>query len=383
MATTTKRGSKTTETKQRCPKLKTSEAKQAQTVAELRQELEARNRDLAESLQRESATAGENLRLSKELQDFRRQLTEALEQQSATSEILRVIASSPTDPQPVFQTLLDNALRLCEAQNGAVFRFDGEVFRAVAWHNISLTMDAFVQSTPIRPGRESSLRRVGLVKRPVHIFDMLADPECIVPEPYREEGMRTNVAVPLLKENDLIGAIAMHRGEVRPFTENQIRLLETFADQAVIAIENVRLFNELEDRNHQLTESLEQQTATSEILGIIARSPTDIQPVLDAVAASAAGLCDATDAVIHTVEGDSMKVAANYGPLPGMGSRRGVIAITRDRIPSRAVIDGRTIHIRDLLAEPVDDLRADLARSLGVRTALSTPLLREGNPVGA
>ena len=268
-------------------------------------------------------------RLTEKLESSERERAEATEQQAATGEILRVIASSPTDPQPVFQTILDNALRLCEAQNGAVFRFDGEVFRAVAWHNISPAMDAFVQSTPIRPGRESALRRVGLVKRPVHIFDMLADPECIVPEPYREEGMRTNVAVPLLKENDLIGAIAMHRGEVRPFTENQIRLLETFADQAVIAIENVRLFNELEDRNHQLTESLEQQTATSEILGVIASSPTDIQPVLDAVAASAAGLCDATDAVIHTVEGDSMKVAANYGPLPGMGrSGRGVIAIT-------------------------------------------------------
>jgi len=323
-------------------------------------------------------------RLTEKLESSERERAEATEQQAATGEILRVIASSPTDPQPVFQTILDNALRLCEAQNGAVFRFDGEVFRAVAWHNISPAMDAFVQSTPIRPGRESALRRVGLVKRPVHIFDMLADPECIVPEPYREEGMRTNVAVPLLKENDLIGAIAMHRGEVRPFTENQIRLLETFADQAVIAIENVRLFNELEDRNHQLTESLEQQTATSEILGVIASSPTDIQPVLDAVAASAARLCDATDAVIHTVEGGSMKVAPNYGPLPGMGrSGRGVIAITRASIPSRAVIDGRTIHIRDLLAEPVDDLPASFARSLGVRTALSTPLLREGKPVGA
>src|SRR5262245_71961 len=323
-------------------------------------------------------------RLTEKLESSERERAEATEQQAATGEILRVIASSPTDPQPVFQTILDNALRLCEAQNGAVFRFDGEVFRAVAWHNISPAMDAFVQSTPIRPGRESALRRVGLVKRPVHILDMLADPECIAPEPYREEGMRTNVAVPLLKENDLIGAIAMHRGEVRPFTENQIRLLETFADQAVIAIENVRLFNELEDRNHQLTESLEQQTATSEILGVIASSPTDIQPVLDAVAASAARLCDATDAVIHTREGESIKVAANYTPILGMGrSGRCVISITRASIPSRAVIDGRTIHIRDLLAEPVDDLPASFARSLGVRTALSTPLLREGKPVGA
>src|SRR5262249_23538260 len=304
----------------------------------------------------------------REFESSNTELRESREQQTTTGEILRVIASSPTDLQPVFQTILDNAVRLCEAQNGAVFRFDGEFFRAVVWNNTSPALSSFVQNTPIPPGRESALRRVGLEKRPVHIPDMLADPECIVPEPYREEGIRTNLGWPLPKENELIGLIAIHRKEVRPFTPTQIKLLETFADQAVIAIENVRLFNELK-------ELLEQQTATSEILGVIASSPTDIQPVLDAVAASAAGLCDATDAVIHTVEGDSMKVAANYGPLPGMGSRRGVIAITRDRIPSRAVIDGRTIHIRDLLAEPVDDLRASLARSLGVRTALSTPLL--------
>src|SRR5262245_2743939 len=250
-------------------------------------------------------------RLTEKLESSERERAEATEQQAATGEILRVIASSPTDPQPVFQTILDNALRLCEAQNGAVFRFDGEVFRAVAWHNISPAMDAFVQSTPIRPGRESALRRVGLVKRPVHILDMLADPECIVPEPYRKEGMRTNLAVPLLKENDLIGAIAIHRGEVRPFTENQIRLLETFANQAVIAVENVGLFQELK-------ESLEQQTATSEILGVIASSPTNIQPVLDSVAQNAARLCDASDALIFRVNGDRQQRVASYGSMPVM-----------------------------------------------------------------
>src|SRR5262249_33417435 len=130
----------------------------------------------------QAVIAIENVRLFQELK-------ESLEQQTATSEILGVIASSPTDIQPVFQTILDNAVRLCEAQNGAVFRFDGEVFRAVVWNNISPALDSFVQSTPIPPGRESALRRVGLEKRPVHIPDMLADPECIVPEPYKEEGM--------------------------------------------------------------------------------------------------------------------------------------------------------------------------------------------------
>ncbi len=254
----------------------------------------------------QAVIAIENVRLFKELQARNRDLTEALEQQTATSEILRVIASSPTDLQPVFQTILDNGVRLCEAQNGAVFRFDGEVFRAVVANNISAALQAYTESTPIRPGRESALRRVGLEKRTVHIPDMLADPECIVPEPYKEEGMRTNLAVPLLKENELIGAIAIHRHEVRPFTENQIRLLETFASQAVIAIENVRLFQEL-------TEALEQQTATSEILGVIASSPTDIQPVLDAVASSATRLCDASDAIIFRLDGSRFFVAAHSG----------------------------------------------------------------------
>jgi len=157
MATTPKKGSKNKRAKLRSPVVKTSVPEQAQTIAGLSQQL-------AESLQRESATA-------KELQDRNRQLTEALEQQTGTSEILRVIASSPTDPQPVFQTILDNAVRLCEAQNGAVFRFDREVFRAVVWNNISPALSSYVQNTSIPPGRESALRRVGLEKRPVHIPD--------------------------------------------------------------------------------------------------------------------------------------------------------------------------------------------------------------------
>ena len=241
----------------------------------------------------QAVIAIENVRLFKELQERNRDLTVALEQQTATSEILSVIASSPNDLQPVFQTILDNAVRLCEAQNGAVFRFDGEVFRAVASNNISPALQAYIENTPIRPGRESALRRVGLEKRAVHIPDMLSDPECIVPESYREEGMRTNVAVPLLKEDNLIGAIAIHRTEVRPFTDQQIKLLETFADQAVIAIENVRLFQELK-------ESLEQQTATSEILGVIASSPTDIQPVLDVVARECCASCATQQMRLYT-----------------------------------------------------------------------------------
>jgi GAF domain-containing protein/anti-sigma regulatory factor (Ser/Thr protein kinase) len=324
----------------------------------------------------QAVIAIENVRLFQELQVRNRDLTEALEQQTATSEILRVISSSPTDLQPVFQTILANAVRLCEAQNGALFRFDGDAFRGVAWNNVSPALQAYIEDTPIRPGRESALRRVGLEKRPVHIPDMLADPECIVPEPYREEGMRTNLAVPLLKENNLIGAIAIHRREVRPFTDTHIKLVSTFADQAVIAIENVRLFQEL-------TEALEQQTATSEILGVIAKSPTDIQPVLDVVAQSAARLCDSHDAQIFRVEGDFVRKVASHGtvsPALAVGETR---PLDRVWLSGRAMIDRQTIHIDDLAAESEDDLPAPFARSVGVRTILATPLLREGVPIGA
>ena len=330
---------------------------------------------LLESFADQAVIAIENVRLLQELQDRNRQLTEALEQQTATNEVLRVISSSPTDLQPVFQTILANAVRLCEAQNGAAFRFDGEVFRAVVWNNISPALSSYVQNTAIPPGRESALRRVGLEKRPVHIPDMLADPECIVPEPYKEEGMRTNLAVPLLKENDLIGAIAIHRREVRPFTETQIKLLETFASQAVIAIENVRLFQEL-------TEALEQQTATSQILGVIASSPTDIQPVLDVVAESAARLCEADDASILRVDDEIFRRVARYGSIPIM------IAVPelsrRDTVVGRAVLDRQTVHVHDLAAEVETEFPDSKTRQQisGARTVLATPLLREGVSIG-
>src|SRR5262249_11521796 len=191
-----------------------------------------------------------------------------------------------------------------------------------------------------------------------------------------QRGARTMLSVPLLREGMGIGVIVIWRDFVEPFTERQIELVKTFADQAVIALENVRLFQELK-------ESLEQQTATSQILGVIASSPTDLQPVMDAIAENAARLCEATDALIHRIDGDSLKKVANYGPLPGSPDMGGTVSIDRGRyIPGRAVIDRQTIHIHDLTAEPEADLRARFARSLGVRTVLATPLLREGVPIG-
>ena len=187
--------------------------------------------------------------LEQKVEDRTRELTESLEQQTATSEVLRVISSSPTDVQPVFETILADSLRICEAHYGGIFRFDGEAFHHAATTNVSPELLDYLTSSPIKPGRQSALRRVGLERQTIHIPDVLADPECELPEAYRKEGMRSVLAVPLLRENSLIGAITIHRRDVRPFSEKQIALLKTFADQAVIAIENVRLFQEIQDKN--------------------------------------------------------------------------------------------------------------------------------------
>lgn len=182
-----------------------------------------------------------------------RELSEALEQQTATSEILRVISSSPRDLQPVFENILADAARLCDAKNGAIFTFDGEAFHLAAPYNLSPELEAYLQTTPIYPGRRTALQRAGLERQVVHITDILADSECEYPQVvYEREGTRTTMAVPMLKENTLIGAITLHRREVKPFSDKQIALLKTFADQAVIAIENVRLFQEIEEKNRQL-----------------------------------------------------------------------------------------------------------------------------------
>ena len=274
---------------------------------------------LLETFAGQAVIAIENVRLFQELQVRNRDLSEALEQQTATSEILRVISSSPTDLQPVFETILANATRLCGTRNAGLYRFDGELLHFAAGHNLSPEMIARQQSNPVRPGRESANRRAALERRTIHVPDVLAavDFNAYETETYRREGRRSTLAVPLLKEDTLLGVIVTsHYDEVKPFTDNQIKLVETFADQAVIAIENVRLFKELDARNAELREALEHQTATAEVLGIISRSPTDVQPVLDAIVESAARVCGIDDVVLRLREGDSMVLRAHFGLIP-------------------------------------------------------------------
>jgi GAF domain-containing protein len=336
--------------------------------------------DLMETFADQAVIAIENVRLFQELQVRNRDLTEALEQQTATSEVLKVISRSTFDLDPVLETLIENATRLCGANSGFILRVDGEVLRPAVAYNVPPEFKDFLEQNPIRPGRGTTVARVALEQRVIHIHDILADPEYQLPEAHTLGGTRTTVGVPMLREGTLIGVILIRRTVVQPFTEKQIELVTTFADQAVIAIENVRLFQELQVRNRDLTEALEQQTATSEILRVIASSPTDIQPVLDVVAENAARLCEASNALIYRVVGEGLQLVAKHGPIPAPA---GFLPISRGLPTARAVVDRQTIHVHDLPAERTEFPESPgFQQPTGTRTILTTPLLREGVAIG-
>src|ERR1043166_5097220 len=243
------------------------------------------------------------------LRSLRRQLAEASEQQAATSEILCGIATAPTDIQPVLNVIAENATRLCDAKDVSIGLVEGDVLKVVASYGM---MARWWPDEGVPINRGSVTGRTIVDGQPIHIHDLASesDEEFPLGKIYQKSGgHRTNLGIPLLREGVPIGVIAIRRMEVRPFSEQQIALLKTFADQAVIAIENGRLFQELK-------ESLEQQTATSEILGVIASSPQDIQPVLDVVAENAARLCDANDAIIGRLAGETIRMVAKFGSIP-------------------------------------------------------------------
>ena len=313
------------------------------------------------------------------------QVAESLEQQTATSEILRVISQSPTDVQPVFNTIVESVVQLCDGVSATVYRFDGHLIHLVAHHHSvpSAVREVFERVYPLPPSRTSVVAQAILDRSLVHVRDFENDPA--IPTASREMaravGHRSLVAVPMLRGEEPIGAISVGRrgphGEVRPFTDSEIALLQTFADQAVIAIENVRLFNETK-------EALERQTASSEILCVISSSPTDIQPVFDAVVENAALLCEANDVAIYRREGDRLRFVAHQGSIPPPG-RVGeyVRPLERGSVTGRSVLEARLLHLADVQTKADEfPTASDLAQRLGFRTLLSVPLIREGTAIG-
>jgi GAF domain-containing protein/DNA-binding response OmpR family regulator/anti-sigma regulatory factor (Ser/Thr protein kinase) len=347
---------------------------------------------LIETFADQAVIAIENVRLFNELQTRNREVTESLEQQTATSEILHVIASSPTNIQPVLDVIANNARRLCDAIHSSVYRTDGKMVYEAAISDLSsdvleATREVSRQSYPAPLQRDISLSSRAIVDRAiVHVPDVNKEPDLpeITQRYVEAEIIQSVLMVPMMREGEAIGCIGVGKREPLPFTHKQIALLQTFASQAVIAIENVRLFNELQQSNREITESLEQQTATGEILKVIASSPTDVQPVLDAVARNAARLCEANDVQLYKVDGDLLRQVTHHGPISALNDGE-ALPLARGLVTGRAVLERRTIHIEDMLQLDETEYPDSVAlqKRLGHRTALASPLLREENAIGA
>src|SRR6516225_10228866 len=321
-----------------------------QTIAELRRELDARTAERDEALAREAAA----------------------------SEVLQVINSSPGDLVPVFDAMLEKAMQLCDAVFGELRTYDGERFHLAAIRGVPAAYaDYYKNHDSGHYGAGTGPARILEGEAIVHVPDLLAT------EPFHLGGARAILLVPLVKDRAVLGFIMIYRQEPRPFSDRQIVLLQNFAAQAVIAMENARLLSELRDRTRDLQESLEYQTATGDVLKVISRSTFDLQPVLKTVAETAARLCEADTAIIMRRDGEVYRAAAQFSISPEFVAfmESHPIAPTRGSIVGRVVLEGQAVQIADIAADPEYTHTETLTRG-GAHTLLGVPLLRESVPIG-
>ena len=362
-------------------------------AGDLSHRLEVTTGDEIEALAEQFNTMTAQLResyanLEHKVEERTRELTEALEQQTATSEILGVISSSPTDVQPVFEVIVERAVRLCGGRFGRVYRYDGNLIHVVARHGVSAAGAEELQRVFPRPATADTIvGRVITTRQAAYVTDI--DRAEGVPLLSRQMiealGTRSQVTVPMLRAGEPIGAMTIGWAEPDGFGEQQIALLQTFANQAVIAIENVRLFKELEARNSDLTETLEQQTATAEILRVISSSQTDVQPVFETIAENSLRLCDATFSTVFRFDGELVHLEALRNTTPeGADAIRNAFPMppSRGGASARCILTRSVVHISDVREDP-DYVLLGLAETNKFRSILSVPMLRDGNPIGA
>jgi two-component system, NtrC family, sensor kinase len=334
-------------------------------------------------MQPKVSTAGADGDLVPIVEELKLELSEAHRREAATAEVLKAISRSTFNLQDVLDSLIKSAAELSDAETGLISRPDGEVYRVAAIYNpYSPEVMETVKQTPIPSGRQSASGRAVLERRVVHIHDVFEDPEYTFVG-VRNAGVRTILAVPMLRENIVLGVILCARREVRPFTAKQIELVQTFADQAVIAIANTRLFEEVQSRTHELQQSLTYQAATSDVLNVISRSPNTLQPVLDTILATAQKLCGTDRGSIWILQGDEYRLAASIGNDADTVRyfSNNPISPSRRSLVGRVALMKRAVHVPSVM-EDVELIFPKDRPTVTPTTMLGVPLMRNDKPIG-